>query len=48
MEFLPKEIEQYSQEHTQKETEVLYNLNRETHLKCLFQECYQVIFKEEF
>lgn len=35
MEFLPKEIEQYSQEHTQKETEVLYNLNRETHLKVL-------------
>jgi len=35
MEFLPKEIEQYSQEHTQKESEVLYNLNRETHLKVL-------------
>ena len=35
MEFLKKEIEQYSQEHTQKETEVLYNLNRETHLKVL-------------
>lgn len=35
MEFLPIEIEQYSQEHTQKETEVLYNLNRETHLKVL-------------
>ncbi|MDA9066391.1 class I SAM-dependent methyltransferase [Flavobacteriales bacterium] len=35
MEFLPKEIEQYSQEHTQKENEVLYNLNRETHLKVL-------------
>ena len=35
MEFLPQEIEKYAEEHTAKESEVLYNLNRETHLKVL-------------
>ena len=35
MEFLPQEIEKYAQDHTQQESEVLYNLNRETHLKVL-------------
>ena len=35
MEFLPQEIEKYAEEHTANESEVLYNLNRETHLKVL-------------
>ena len=35
MEFLPKDIEEYVLRHTPKESEVLYTLNRETHLKVL-------------
>ena len=35
MDFLPKEIEKYAENHTAKESEVLYELNRETHLKVL-------------
>ena len=35
MDFLPKEIDQYSLLHTAKESEWLYNLNRETHQKIL-------------
>lgn len=35
MDFLPKEIDEYAGEHTAQENEVLYELNRETHLKVL-------------
>ena len=35
MNFLPKEIEQYAENHSAKENETLYQLNRETHLKVL-------------
>lgn len=35
MEFLPEQIEEYVEEHTSKESEVLYNLNRQTNLKVL-------------
>ena len=35
MEFLPKDIEEYVLRHTPKESEVLYTLNRETHLKVM-------------
>lgn len=35
MEFLPKEIDEYSGEHTQEENNVLSDLNRETHIKVL-------------
>ncbi len=35
MEFLPKEIEKYSENHTSEESDVLKELNRETHLKVL-------------
>ena len=35
MEFLPKEIDEYSGKHTQAETKVLSDLNRETHIKVL-------------
>lgn len=35
MEFLPKEIDQYSGQHTQSENKVLSDLNRETHIKVL-------------
>ena len=35
MEFLPKEIDEYSGKHTQGETKVLSDLNRETHIKVL-------------
>lgn len=33
MDFLPENISQFTEEHTQKESEVLYELNRQTHLK---------------
>ena len=33
MEFLPEEIDQYVQNHTQKESPLLAELNRETYLK---------------
>jgi len=35
MEFLPKEIDEYSGKHTQSETKILSDLNRETHIKVL-------------
>lgn len=35
MEFLPKEIDEYVLKHTPKESETLYQINRETHLKVL-------------
>ncbi len=35
MEFLPKEIDEYAGIHTAKESDVLYELNRETHMKVL-------------
>lgn len=35
MHFLPEEIDQYSAEHTSKESDLLYRLNRETNLKVL-------------
>ena len=35
MEFLPKEIDQYVLNHTPKESEILYHINRETHLKVM-------------
>ena len=35
MDFLPKEIDEYSGLHTAKESDVLYELNRETHMKVL-------------
>ena len=35
MNFLPEEIEKYSEIHTAEESEWLYNLNRETHQKIL-------------
>ena len=35
MEFLPEELESYIQKHTEVETEVLAQLNRETHLKIM-------------
>lgn len=35
MEFLPKELDDYTTSLTTKENEVLYDLNRETHLKVL-------------
>ena len=35
MEFLPKDIEEYVLRNTPKESEVLYTLNRETHLKVM-------------
>ncbi len=35
MEFLPKEIDEYSGQHTQSENKVLSDLNRETHIKVL-------------
>ena len=35
MEFLPKDIEEYVLRHTRKESEGLYTLNRETHLKVM-------------
>jgi predicted O-methyltransferase YrrM len=35
MDFLPKEIDEYSTEHTQSENELLSQLNRETHVKML-------------
>ena len=33
MDFLPENISQFTEEHSQKESEVLYELNRQTHLK---------------
>lgn len=33
MDFLPEEISQFTEEHSQSESEVLYELNRQTHLK---------------
>lgn len=35
MEFLPKDLEEFVAKHTAKESDTLYNLNRETHLKIL-------------
>ena len=35
MNFLPKEINDYSEKYTQKEDDVLYQLHRETHQKIL-------------
>lgn len=35
MEFLPEVIEEYVEAHTQKESDVLYDLNRQTHLKIM-------------
>jgi predicted O-methyltransferase YrrM len=35
MEFLPKEIDAYVLKHTPKESEILYQINRETHLKVM-------------
>lgn len=35
MEFLPKEIEDYVLRHTPKESEILSQINRETHLKVM-------------
>ena len=35
MEFLPKEIDEYAGIHTAKESDTLYELNRETHMKVL-------------
>lgn len=35
MQFLPEEIDVYSAEHTSKESDLLYRLNRETHIKVL-------------
>jgi len=35
MDFLPKEIDKYSTDHTQAESELLSQLNRETHVKML-------------
>lgn len=35
MDFLPKEIDEYSTEHTQSESQLLSELNRETHVKML-------------
>ena len=35
MEFLPKEIDEYAGLHTANESGVLYELNRETHMKVL-------------
>lgn len=35
MEFLPKEIDDYVLKHTPKESEILYQINRETHLKVM-------------
>ncbi|MFM7667182.1 MAG: O-methyltransferase, partial [Bacteroidota bacterium] len=35
MEFLPKEIDEYVLNHTPKESEILYHINRETHLKVM-------------
>ena len=35
MEFLPKEIDEYAGKYTAQENEVLYELNRETHMKVL-------------
>jgi predicted O-methyltransferase YrrM len=35
MEFLPKEIDDYVLRHTPKESDILYQINRETHLKVM-------------
>lgn len=35
MEFLPKEIDQYAVDHTSRESELLYDLNRQTHIQIL-------------
>jgi len=35
MEFLPKEIDDYVLKHTPKESEILHQINRETHLKVM-------------
>lgn len=35
MDFIPKNIEKYSEDHTTEESEILQNINRETHLKSL-------------
>lgn len=35
MNFLPEEIDDYAVKHTSKESELLYRLNRETHIKVL-------------
>jgi caffeoyl-CoA O-methyltransferase len=35
MEFLPKEIDEYVLKHTPNESEILYQVNRETHLKVM-------------
>lgn len=35
MEFLPEEIEEYAKKHSEKESELLKELNRETHLKVM-------------
>lgn len=35
MEFLPKEIDEYVLKHTPKESEILHQINRETHLKVM-------------
>jgi caffeoyl-CoA O-methyltransferase len=35
MEFLPKEIDEYVLKHTPKESDILYQINRETHLKVM-------------
>jgi predicted O-methyltransferase YrrM len=35
MEFLPKNLDEYVLKHTPKESEILYQINRETHLKVM-------------
>ena len=35
MDFLPKDIQDYSEQHTEPESELLYRLNRETHKKVM-------------
>ena len=35
MDFIPKQLAAYAEQHTSKETDVLHNLYRETHIKTI-------------
>jgi predicted O-methyltransferase YrrM len=47
MEFLPKEIDDYVLRHTPKESEILYQINRETHLKVMQPRMLSGLFQGE-
>ena len=48
MDFIDKNIENYSLDFTENESDLLKSLNRETNANVLNLECYRDIFKEDF